>query len=89
MLEHEVIDEFVPTSDDEAIQTAQYLAIQEGIFCGISAGATMCAALKVAETAPPGSTFCVILPDTGERYLSSPLFDNVTPDSDDDWLETL
>ena len=89
VLEHEVIDEFVPTSDDEAIQTAQYLAIQEGIFCGISAGATMSAALKVAEKAPPGSTFCVILPDTGERYLSSPLFDNVTPDSDDDWLETL
>ena len=89
VLEQEVIDELVPTSDDEAIQTAQNLATKEGIFCGISAGATMCAALKVAEIAPPESTFCVMLPDTGERYLSSPLFDNVTPDSDDDWLKTL
>ena len=89
VLEQEVIDELVPTSDDEAIQTAQDLATKEGIFCGISAGATMCAALKVAEIAPPGSTFCVMLPDTGERYLSSPLFDNVTPESDDDWLKAL
>ncbi|MAI42305.1 MAG: cysteine synthase A [Candidatus Azotimanducaceae bacterium] len=89
VLEREVIDELVPTSDDEAIQTARDLATLEGIFCGISAGATMSAAVKVAERAPAQSTFCVMLPDTGERYLSSPLFENVTLDSDDDWLKTL
>ena len=89
VLEKEVIDELVPTSDVEAIQTARDLATLEGIFCGISAGATMCAAVKVAEKAPAQSTFCVMLPDTGERYLSSPLFENITPDSDDEWLKTL
>ena len=76
VLEQEAIDELLPTSDDEAIQSEQDLAAQEGIFCGISAGATMCAALKVAKIAPPERTFCVMLPDTGERYLSSRLFDN-------------
>ena len=43
-------------------------------------------ALQIAEVAPKNSTFCVMLPDTGERYLSSPLFENITEDSDDDWL---
>ena len=43
-------------------------------------------ALQIAEHAPKGSTFCVMLPDTGERYLSSPLFEGITEESDDDWL---
>jgi hypothetical protein len=49
----------------------------------------MWAALEVAKTAPDNSTFVVMLPDTGERYLSTPLFENITEDSDDAWLETL
>jgi cysteine synthase A len=73
----------------QTIATAQQLAQREGIFCGISSGATMFAALTIAKDAPAESSFCVILPDTGERYLSTPLFENVSPDSDDDWLETL
>jgi len=64
------------------------LAKEEGIFCGISAGATMQAALIVAEKAPKNSTICVMLPDTGERYLSTPLFENITEESDDAWLAT-
>ena len=89
VLNKDVMDQLVNISDDDAIATAQSLAQQEGIFCGISSGATMCAALTVAKDAPPGSTFCVMLPDTGERYLSTPLFENISTDSDDDWLETL
>jgi len=88
VLDRTVADELVLVSDDESISMARRLAAEEGIFCGISAGATMAAALKVAEKAPSGSTFVVMLPDTGERYLSSPLFADITEDSDDDWLAT-
>ena len=56
------------------------------IFVGISAGATLTAALTVAEDAPDNSTFLVMLPDTGERYLSSPLFEGISEDSDEDTL---
>ena len=76
-------------TDDEAIGTAKRLAAEEGIFCGISAGGTMAGAFKVAQSAPEGSTFLVMLPDTGERYLSSPLFADITEESDDAWLESL
>ena len=86
VLDSSVADQLVPVSDDEAISTARKLAAEEGIFCGISAGGTMAAALKVAERASSGSTFVVILPDTGERYLSSPLFADITEESDDAWL---
>ena len=86
VLDSEVIDKIVTVSDDEAIDVAKRLATQEGIFCGISCGATMAGALKIAEEAPKGSVFCVMLPDTGERYLSTPLFEDVSEDSDDDWL---
>jgi cysteine synthase len=89
VLDKNISDDIIGISDDEAISTAQALAREEGIFCGISSGATMCAALKVASSAPAGSTFCVMLPDTGERYLSTPLFENISPDSDDAWLDTL
>ena len=60
------------------------LAQQEGIFVGITAGGTFAAALKVAETAPPGSTILCMLPDTGERYLSTPLFADVPADMTED-----
>lgn len=86
VLNPDVVDKLVPIKDEDAIETAQQLATNEGIFCGISSGATMKAALIVAESAPADSTFCVMLPDTGERYLSTPLFENITEESDDDWL---
>jgi len=89
VLDKSVPDQIVQVSDEEAIATAQKLACEEGIFCGISAGGTMAAAFKVAEQAPADSTFLVMLPDTGERYLSSPLFANISEDSDDAWLESL
>jgi cysteine synthase len=86
VLNADVIDQLVPVSDTDAIDTAQRLARDEGIFCGISAGATMKAALTIAESAPDNGTFCVMLPDTGERYLSTPLFENISEESDDEWL---
>ena len=87
VLNKNIVDEIITVDDDESIATAQELAKNEGIFCGISGGATMNGALRVAEKADKNSTFCVMLPDTGERYLSSPLFANITEESDDDWLE--
>ena len=86
VLDPSVIDKLVTVKDEEAMQVARDLAVHEGIFCGISCGATMAGALKIAEDAREGSTFCVMLPDTGERYLSTPLFDGISEDSDDDWL---
>ena len=79
-----VADEVVRVSDDEAINTSQALASKEGIFCGISAGGTVAAALKVAEKAEPGSSILAMLPDTAERYLTTPLFEGINDGSDDD-----
>ena len=86
VLDKDVIDDLVTVTDEEAIATAKRLAVEEGIFCGISSGATMAAALKVATGAPDNSTTLVMLPDTGERYLSTPLFEGITEESDDEWL---
>lgn len=86
VLDKDVIDEFVTVNDEKSIETSKELARKEGIFTGISGGATMLGALLIAEDAPKNSTFCVMLPDTGERYLSSPLFADITEDSDDEWL---
>jgi len=86
VLDQSIADELILVSDDESLETARRLASEEGIFCGISCGATMAGALKVAEAAPQGSTFCVMLPDTGERYLSTVLFEHLTADSDEEWL---
>jgi cysteine synthase A len=82
VLNRAVPDQIVTVSDDEAMQTSRSLAAREGIFCGISSGATFAAALKVAEKAPQGSTILAMLPDTGERYLSTPLFEGITDGSD-------
>ncbi|KAI8895974.1 cysteine synthase [Globomyces pollinis-pini] len=84
----EVLDrscyDILHTVDDAvAINTSKLLAQKEGIFVGISAGATFATALKVAGTAKPGSTILAMLPDTAERYLSTPLFADITGDSDD------
>jgi len=89
VLNPNIADTIVGVSDEAAMVTAQKLASQEGIFCGISCGATMWAALQVANSAPPNSTFVVMLPDTGERYLSTALFENISIDSDDEWLHSL
>ena len=89
VLNKSVVDEIVLIPDDGAIQTAQDLASKEGIFCGISGGGSMWAALEVAKTAPAGSTILAMIADTGERYLSTPLFENISEDSDEPWLETL
>ena len=89
VLDRGVIDDIVTVTDDESIDTAKALAMQEGIFCGISAGGTFAAALKVAENAEAGSTILAMLPDTGERYLSTPLFEGVKEGGDDELLEDL
>jgi cysteine synthase A len=89
VLDRDVIDEIVSVSDTEAIETAKMLATREGIFCGISAGGTFAAALKVAAKADPGSAILAMLPDTGERYLSTPLFEGVEEGGDDELLEGL
>ncbi len=87
VLNREVFDELVPVTDDEAIEVARRLAAEEGIFVGISSGATLAAALQVARKAKKGSVFLAMLPDTGERYLSTPLFAGVNEGSDDEWLD--
>lgn len=82
-------DEVLTVSDEEAIATSRRLAAEEGIFVGISAGATAAAALRVAQRAPEGAVVLTVLPDTGERYLSTALFEGVNEGSDDEWLASL
>lgn len=89
VLNKDVVNELLPIEDAEAIAVARKLAAEEGIFAGISSGATMAAALQVAAKAPRGSTILAMLPDTGERYLSTVLFEGVNEGSDDDWLASL
>jgi len=69
-----LVDQLVPVNGGDAMRYSRELARQEGIFCGISSGAAFAAGIKVANDAPAGSTILVMLPDTGERYLSTPLF---------------
>ncbi|PCD77384.1 O-acetylserine lyase [Pseudothioclava arenosa] len=71
------IDAYQPVSGNAALQAARDLAAQEGIFCGISGGATFAAALEAAKSAPAGTKIVAMLPDTGERYMSTVLFDEV------------
>jgi len=89
VLNPEVFDELLPVTDEEGKECALRLAREEGIFVGISSGATLAAGLKTAEKAPPGSVLLVMLPDTGERYLSSYLFEDIDEGSDDEWLASL
>ncbi len=89
VLNKAVADQIVPVDDVLARDTSRRLAAEEGIFVGISAGGTAAAALKVAETAAPGSVILAMLPDTGERYLSTILFEGVNEGSDDEWLAAL
>jgi cysteine synthase A len=89
VLNPKVFDELVPVADEDGKALARRLAREEGIFVGISAGATLAAGMKVAERAPPGSVLLVMLPDTGERYLGTYLFDDVIEGSDEEWLKSL
>jgi len=82
VLNRAVPHEILPVTDDEAIASARALARSEGIFCGISSGGTFAAALKVAEKAAKGSVILAMLPDTGERYLSTPLFEGISDAGD-------
>ncbi len=84
VLNRKVYDEIIPVTDIESRDAARELATKEGIFCGISSGATFLAARKVAETAPEGSVLLAMLPDTGERYLSTILFEGIDETSDED-----
>jgi cysteine synthase A len=82
VLNREVPHRILTVTDTEAIETARSLARREGIFCGISSGATFAAAAKIATEAPAGSVILAMLPDTGERYLSTPLFEGIAEGSD-------
>jgi cysteine synthase A len=83
VLNRTIADEIVPIDDVLARDTSRELAQKEGIFVGISSGATLAAALKVAADAPKGSVLLAMLPDTGERYLSTFLFEGVNEGSDE------
>jgi cysteine synthase A len=72
-----LVDDTVPINGDNVLLLTKELAQQEGIFAGISGGATLAGGLRIAQTAPPGTTILCMLPDTGERYLSTPLFDDI------------
>jgi cysteine synthase A len=91
VLDREVAHENIPVTDEESIAASKDLARKEGVFCGISSGGTFAAALKVAEKAEKGSVILAMLPDTGERYLSTPLFEDIPegPDEGQDLLEGL
>jgi cysteine synthase A len=89
VLNKEVCDQLISVNQDVAKDTALALARDEGIFAGVSSGATLAAGLEVAQSAENGSALVVMLPDTGERYLSTFMFDGINEGSDDDWLESL
>ena len=82
VLDREIAQRVVTVSDGEAVENARELARSEGIFCGISSGATFAAALKIAAEAPQESVILAMLPDTGERYLSTVLFEGIPEGSD-------
>jgi cysteine synthase A len=76
-MDAESADQILTIANPNAMECSRNLAQQEGIFVGISAGATLAGALQIAETAPEGANILCMLPDTGERYLTTPLFEGV------------
>ena len=82
VLNRDVVDEIKLIPDERSREVARALAAQEGIFVGLSCGGTLAAALEVAKDAPAGTVLLAMLPDTGERYLSTPLFEGINKDSD-------
>jgi cysteine synthase A len=79
-------DRIIPIPGPEAIRCSRDLAAKEGVFVGITSGATFAGALKVAAEAPKGANILCMLPDTGERYLSTPLFADIAADMNEDEL---
>ncbi len=78
------VDQVITIENAEAMKWSKELARKEGIFVGITSGATFAGAMKIAEKAPKGTTILAMLPDTGERYLSTPLFGDVGVDMSED-----
>jgi len=89
VLNRDVYDLIVPVTDVQARDTARELAMREGIFCGISGGGSFAAALELAKTLEPGSVVLAMIADTGERYLSTFLFEGINEGSDDEWAASL
>jgi cysteine synthase A len=83
----DLLDIFMPIKGDDALRSSTELAQQEGIFVGISAGATLAGAIEICKTAPAGSTVLAMLPDTGERYMTTPLFYDISEDMTADEIE--
>ncbi len=77
-------DDLIPVSGPDGIKAARDLAAKEGIFTGVSGGATFAVSLQIAEAAAPGSVILCMLPDTGERYMTTPLFDGIGEDMDEE-----
>jgi cysteine synthase A len=84
VLDRKVSDELVTVTDVEARDTARDLATKEGIFCGISSGGTFAGALKIARKAPKGAAILAMLPDTGERYFTTVLFEGINEGTDEE-----
>jgi cysteine synthase A len=82
-----LFDQIIPIDGNHALKMTRQLAQREGLFCGTSGGASFSGAMKVAETAPPNSTILCLLPDTGERYLSTPLFEDITEEMNEAEME--
>ena len=83
-LDKKYYDDLIPVPGPEGTAWSRRLAVEEGIVAGISGGATFAASIKVAEDAAEGSVILCMLPDTGERYLSTPLFEGVAEEMTDD-----
>lgn len=75
-----LIDQILPVNGDDALRLSRALATEEGIFVGVSAGATLAGAIEIGKKAAKGANILCMLPDTGERYLSTPLFDDIPAD---------
>ncbi len=88
-LDESYVDELLPVAGHAGIEWSRKLAQREGIFTGVSGGATVAAAMEVAERAPTGSVILAMLPDTGERYLSTPLFEDIGADMDASEIEVM
>jgi cysteine synthase A len=83
-IDHSFYDQVIPIAGPDGIKWARALAQKEGIFTGISGGATFAVAHKIAETAAEGSVILCMLPDTGERYMTTPLFEGIEADMDEE-----
>jgi cysteine synthase A len=83
----ELVDEVMPIDGNHALEMSRQLAQKEGIFCGTSGGATFSGAMKLAQNAAPNTTILCMLPDTGERYLSTPLFEGIPEMMTDEEME--